>query len=33
MFDATFFVAVSFFLFVGFVVWAGFPTLVLNALD
>jgi len=33
MFDATFFVAVSFFLFVGFVIWIGLPRSVLNSLD
>lgn len=33
MFDATFFVAVSFFLFVGFVIWIGLPRSILNSLD
>ena len=33
MFDATFFVAVSFLLFVVFVVWIGLPGSILNALD
>jgi len=33
MFDATFFVAVSFFLFVGFVIWIGLPRSLLNSLD
>ena len=33
MFDATFFVAVSFLLFVAFVVWIGLPGSILNALD
>jgi F-type H+-transporting ATPase subunit b len=33
MFDATFFVAVSFLLFVALVVWIGLPGSILNALD
>jgi F-type H+-transporting ATPase subunit b len=33
MFDATFFVAVSFFLFVGLVIWIGLPRSILNSLD
>ena len=33
MFDATFFVAVSFLLFVVFVIWAGLPGSIINALD
>ena len=33
MFDATFFVAVSFLLFVAFVVWIGLPGSILSALD
>ena len=33
MFDATFFVAVSFLLFIGFVIWAGLPSSIINALD
>ena len=33
MFDATFFVAVSFLLFIGFVIWAGLPSSIISALD
>ena len=33
MFDATFFVAVSFLLFVALVIWIGLPGSILNALD
>lgn len=33
MFDATFFVAVSFLLFVVFVIWAGLPGSIINSLD
>ena len=33
MFDATFFVAVSFLLFVGFVIWAGLPGSIISTLD
>ena len=33
MFDATFFVALSFILFVIFVIWAGLPSTIINSLD
>ena len=33
MFDATFFVALSFVLFVVFVIWAGLPSTIIKSLD
>ena len=33
MFDATFFVALSFILFVIFVLWAGLPSTIIKSLD